>query len=52
MRLMDYPNMKDSDRREWHREIHRLAYPRTWRESETVSTGKVADQLRALLNGK
>lgn len=51
MRLMDYPNMKPSARSEWHRDMHRLAYPRTWEASETLSTEQVADRLRAVING-
>jgi hypothetical protein len=51
MRLADYPNMKNEARQEWHREIHRLAYPRSWAESETLSPEQTAERLRAIING-
>lgn len=29
MRLADWPNMKPTARERWHREVHRMAYPRS-----------------------
>jgi hypothetical protein len=52
MRLMDHPNSKQSARESWHREMHRLAYPKSWSVSkDSANTEDVAKQLRTMLNG-
>lgn len=49
MRLMDWPNLKKTERERWHRQLYRLAYPAE--ESEAVTTEELANKLAALING-
>lgn len=46
MRLADYPNMKNNDRRKWFREVRAQAYFRT-KSTETMTTEELAAFLRA-----
>lgn len=51
MRLADYPHMKKEDRRKWHRDMHRLAYPKTHETGETLSMEALAERIRGLARG-
>jgi len=48
MRLSDYPNMKKNDRSKLHRQMFKLAYPKT----ETASSQDVAAWIKGKLNGR
>ena len=47
--VSDYPWMKKEDKRKLHRAWHKMAYPKTY--SPEVTTGELADKLKAALNG-
>lgn len=44
---MDYPKMKDSNRKTLHKEIHSVAYPAG--ESEKMTTDQVANSLASAM---
>jgi hypothetical protein len=47
-KLQDFSHLKQQERREWHRQLHRKAYPNTW--EKPISTQELAQRLR-FLNG-
>lgn len=51
MRIADYPNMEREDKRVYHREIYRMAYPRE-ESREVVTTKELAQRLKVAMNGK
>lgn len=51
MRLADYPQIKQTGRTSWHREMHRLAYPKT-HSGQAKTIEDIAKYLGAALNGK
>lgn len=42
LRISDWPNMKSSERRKWHRELYKMAYPATMNEKAELKTADLA----------
>ena len=51
MSMMDWPNLKRPDRSKRHRELHRIAFPKSWQESKPVSGEDMARIIKGLIGG-
>lgn len=49
LRVADYPQLKAKARSATHRAWHKLAYPKTYDETERVTTAELAERIQAAM---
>lgn len=50
MKLADFPQMKENERKKWHRQMHALAFPRI-HDAKPLTTEELALRLKAAIHG-